>query len=106
MALTPQEQALDLQGLKNLKTERELAKKLLSKVKYVDKYVDAKDKDGKVRKDTNGNVIKTIGTPSELRTLLTSIGVSTSARNEVIRKIKSASDELDKDIKMLTALTS
>lgn len=106
MALTEKEQRLDTQGLKKLKKERELAQQLLSKLQYTDTYVESKDKNGKVRKDKDGNTIMVMDKPSELRTLLTSVGVSNTAKNDVIRKIRSASSELERDIKMLTALTS
>lgn len=100
--LSAKEQSMTGKQLKDLLEEREDALKIINTIKYDDTYKTEIRKKG-TKEEYKVQVLEK---PSDFRKLLDSVGVSGTARNEVIKKVKAGNIELTKDIKMLKVLTS
>jgi S-adenosylmethionine:tRNA-ribosyltransferase-isomerase (queuine synthetase) len=100
--LSAKEQMLDKDKLEILLKEREDALKIIKSIKFDDKMKTEIRKKG----TEDEYKVQVVDKPSDFRKLLESIGVSNSAKNEVIKKVKAGNDELTRDIKMLEVLIS
>jgi hypothetical protein len=102
MALTAAQQSFNKEELQTLLLEKEAALVYLNKMDYVDTYKT------EIRKKNTPDqyTAKVIDEASPLRLFLETLGVSTSAKNEIISKIKKAGTEVENDTVLINALIS
>jgi hypothetical protein len=100
--ITAKQQAMDKTSLQDLLEAKKKALTSLSKISYKDSYKDEvrKNKDGKSK------TYQVLSKGSDFRTFLEAIGVSNSAKNEVIKAVKASKVELTNDIALVNVLIS
>jgi hypothetical protein len=98
--ITAKQQAMDKKSLQDLLKDKKDALTSLGKISYKDTYKDEirKNKDGKAK------TYQVLSKGSDFRTFLEAIGVSNSAKNEVIKAVKASKVELTNDITLVNAL--
>jgi hypothetical protein len=101
--LTSKEQSSDKKELETLLTNKQKALNSLKKINYKDEYKNETRKK-KGSKDTY--VAQVLKKPSEFRLFLDSIGISNTAKNEIIKKVKASDSDLKNDIVLIEALIS
>jgi hypothetical protein len=100
--ITAKQQAMDKKSLQDLLKDKEKALTSLGKINYKDVYK------GEVRKGKDGKAktYQVLDKSSDFRTFLELIGVSNSAKNEVIKAVKASKVELTNDIALINVLIS
>jgi len=100
--ITAKQQAMDKKSLQALLKDKKAAKTSLGKISYEDVYKDEVRKN----KDGESKTYQVLDKGSDFRTFLEAIGVSNSAKNEVIKAVKASQVELTSDIALITTLIS
>ena len=101
--ITAKQQAMDKKSLQALLKDKKDAKTSLGKISYEDTYKDEERTDKKSGKKKTYQVLDK---GSDFRTFLEAIGVSNSAKNEVIKAVKASKVELTNDIALIEVLIS
>jgi len=101
--ITAKQQAMDKKSLQDLLKDKKDAKTSLGKISYKDTYKDEERTDKKSGKKKTYQVLDK---GSDFRSFLEAIGVSNSAKNEVIKAVKVSQVELTNDIALITTLIS
>lgn len=99
--ITSKQQSLDKEGLKKLLEDKESTLTSLKKINFEDV---TKPEERTDKKTGEKKIYQVISKKSEFRVFLENIGVSNLTKNVVIKAVKTAEVDLNKDIALINAL--